>query len=132
MSDVSRASDNTKGDIYYLQSEPSDSTSQKPTAITLLRTTHRLGPAPGAITTLFFFSLFLLLKMLHSRSLFFTFHTLTFRVTCFIFSPSFQLSYFELSKFKMSESHSLEASFFKKFSYFWLFIAWLLKVIIQT
>ena len=40
VSDVSRASDNAKGDVYYLQSEPSDSTSQKTTTIALLCTTH--------------------------------------------------------------------------------------------
>ena len=36
VSDVSRAPDNTKGDVYHLQSEPSDSTSQKATTIALL------------------------------------------------------------------------------------------------
>jgi hypothetical protein len=40
VSDVSRASNNTKGDVYCLQSEPSDSTSQKVTTIALLCTTH--------------------------------------------------------------------------------------------
>ena len=37
---VSRASDNTKGDVYYLQREPSDSNSQKKTTIALLCTIH--------------------------------------------------------------------------------------------
>ena len=40
VSDVSRAPDNTKGDVFYLQSEPSDSTSQKATTIALLCTTR--------------------------------------------------------------------------------------------
>ena len=42
VSDVSCASNNTKGDVYYLQleSEPSDSTSQSATTIALLCTTH--------------------------------------------------------------------------------------------
>ena len=38
VSDVSRAPDNTRGDVYYLQSEPSDSTSLKATTIALLCT----------------------------------------------------------------------------------------------
>ena len=44
VSDVSRASDNMKGDVYYLESEPSDSISQKATTIALLCTTHNDSP----------------------------------------------------------------------------------------
>jgi hypothetical protein len=40
VSGASRASDNTKGHLYYLQSEPSDSSSKKTTTIALLCTTH--------------------------------------------------------------------------------------------
>jgi len=50
VSGVSRASDNTKGDVYYLQSEPSDSTSQKATTIALLCTTHNDSPTPEETT----------------------------------------------------------------------------------
>ena len=56
VSDVSRASVNTKGDVYYLQSEPSDSTSQNTATIALLYTTHNdssttedITNAPGII-----------------------------------------------------------------------------------
>jgi hypothetical protein len=50
ISDVSRASDNTKGDVYYLQGEPSDSTSQKATTIALLCTTHNDSLMPEDTT----------------------------------------------------------------------------------
>ena len=52
VSDVSRASDNTKGDVYYLQSEPSDSTSREKTTIALLcndSTAEDTINAPSAI-----------------------------------------------------------------------------------
>lgn len=54
VSGVSRASNNTKGDVYYLQSEPSDSTSQKKTTIALLCTIHsdstaEISNAPSVI-----------------------------------------------------------------------------------
>ena len=50
VSDVSHASNNTKGDVYYLQSEPSDSISQKKATIALLCMTHN-DPSTAEDTT---------------------------------------------------------------------------------
>ena len=51
VSDVSHASDNMKGEVYYLESEPSDLTSQKATTTTLLCTSHDNSPTAEDTTT---------------------------------------------------------------------------------